>query len=91
MNTKNVLLGLLTGLAVGATLGILFSPEKGSKTRNKLSETGDDILEGIEDKFAELSKLFMSKYEAMAKSPALKDVKSEFNKILEDNSVSIKS
>jgi gas vesicle protein len=47
-NTK-VVVALLAGLAAGAALGILFAPEKGSETRDKLSESlknlGDTIKE----------------------------------------------
>jgi gas vesicle protein len=47
-NTK-VVVALLAGLAAGAALGILFAPEKGSETRDKLTESlknlGDSIKE----------------------------------------------
>ncbi|TDE55193.1 YtxH domain-containing protein [Flavobacterium sp. GT3P67] len=41
-NSGNTLLALLTGAAIGAGIGILFAPDKGSKTREKLKEGFDD-------------------------------------------------
>lgn len=37
-NTGQTLLALLTGAAIGAGIGILYAPEKGSETREKLSK-----------------------------------------------------
>ncbi len=51
MNSGKVFLGLLAGVAVGATLGILFAPGKGSKTRKKISRKREDFADELEDKF----------------------------------------
>lgn len=37
-NTGQTLLALLTGAAIGAGIGILYAPDKGSNTRDKLSK-----------------------------------------------------
>jgi gas vesicle protein len=47
-NTK-VVVALLAGLAAGAALGILFAPEKGSETRDKLTESLKDLGDSIRD------------------------------------------
>lgn len=51
-NTK-VLAALLAGLAAGAALGILFAPEKGSETREKLNDTLKDLGDAIKERTAE--------------------------------------
>ena len=37
MSKTNVVIGVLAGVAVGALIGILFAPDKGSETRRKIS------------------------------------------------------
>ena len=54
-----IVTALLAGLAAGAVLGIIFAPEKGSETREKLNESladlGDAIKERAEEQFDQLS------------------------------------
>ncbi|MAN58285.1 MAG: hypothetical protein CMC08_00435 [Flavobacteriaceae bacterium] len=40
-NTGQTLLALLTGAAIGAGIGILYAPDKGSRTREQLSKEAD--------------------------------------------------
>ncbi len=47
-NTKTVV-ALLAGLAAGAALGLLFAPEKGTETRDKLSESLKKLGDSIKD------------------------------------------
>lgn len=40
---------LLTGVAVGVVLGILFAPDKGSATRQKIADQGRDLKDRFSD------------------------------------------
>ena len=50
-NSGNTLLALLTGAAIGAGIGILFAPDKGSKTRGKIKDGYDDAKNDLKNKF----------------------------------------
>lgn len=50
-NKTAIALALLAGVAVGAGLGILLAPDKGSKTREKIKEGFDDAKKNVKDKF----------------------------------------
>ncbi len=54
MKSGEILLGVLAGAAVGAAIGILFAPDKGSVTRKKITSKGEDYLEDLENKFQEI-------------------------------------
>jgi gas vesicle protein len=40
---------LLTGLAIGVAIGILLAPDKGSETRKKIAEKGNDLKDMFND------------------------------------------
>lgn len=52
-DNSKVLVGLLAGLAAGAALGLLFAPEKGSETRDRLSQSLKDLGDSIKDRAAD--------------------------------------
>ena len=51
-NSKTVV-ALLAGLAAGAALGILFAPDKGDETRDKLSQSLKELSDTVKDKAAQ--------------------------------------
>lgn len=49
-DSGKVVTALLTGLAAGAVLGLLFAPEKGSNTRDKINESLSDLADAIKER-----------------------------------------
>ncbi len=52
-DNSKVVIALLAGLAAGAALGLLFAPDKGSETRDKLSQSLKDLGDAIKDRAAD--------------------------------------
>ncbi|MEI7660841.1 MAG: YtxH domain-containing protein [Bacteroidota bacterium] len=86
MRSGKILLGVLAGLAVGASMGILFAPARGSSTRRKISRKSDEYADELGEKFNEFAESIKDKFEkirkdanAMAKSGKhlAEDVKAE--------------
>jgi len=48
-DNSKVVVALLAGLAAGAALGILFAPEKGTETRDWLSESLKSLSDTIKE------------------------------------------
>lgn len=74
-DSGSVLLALLVGAAIGAGVGILYAPDEGSKTRqrirDKAEEASDDIVRRVSNARDELTR-------------TAEDQKAEFDKKLED-------
>lgn len=61
-NAGNTLIALLAGAAVGAGIGILFAPDKGSKTREKIKDGYDEAKDNLLHKLQKASNGFKSKF-----------------------------
>ena len=83
-NTKTVV-ALLTGLAAGAALGLLFAPEKGTETRDKLSDSLKKLGDSIKDTAAtEIDNLVGLKDKVVSSIKSkIKDAEDEYQDDLE--------
>ena len=70
MISGKILLGVLAGVAIGATLGILFAPDKGSSMRKKISKKSDKYADGLEKKFNEFVESMTRKFETVKEDAA---------------------
>ena len=48
-NSSKILIALGAGIVIGGLLGVLFAPEKGSVTREKLSEGGKRFADKLKE------------------------------------------
>ena len=74
MDTGKTALGIVLGIGVGALLGVLFAPDKGSNTRKKIRDKGHDLADGLKGKFDGLYQDVSDKYDTL-----LEDAKSVVN------------
>ncbi|PWA06938.1 YtxH domain-containing protein [Flavobacterium psychrotolerans] len=85
-NTGNTLIALLAGAAVGAGIGILFAPDKGTNTRAKLKEGYGDAKNNFLHKLEEASKGIKSKFSSakLGFEDSYEDLVSSMNNKSED-------
>ena len=65
MDTGKTAAGVLLGIGVGALLGVLFAPQKGTKTRRKIMNMGQDYAEELKGKFNGMYQDVSDKYESI--------------------------
>jgi gas vesicle protein len=63
MKSGKVLLGVLAGIAAGALVGILFAPDKGSRTRRQILDKGGDYAGSVKEKWDDLVEMISKKFE----------------------------
>jgi gas vesicle protein len=63
MSSRKLVLGLMAGIAAGALLGMLFAPQKGSKTRKKILKRGEDYADILKDKLTAFLSGLSDKFE----------------------------
>jgi gas vesicle protein len=59
---KVIALGTLTGLVLGATAGILFAPEKGTRTRKQIKDKSHDYMNQLKSKLDEFRNSIAGKF-----------------------------
>jgi len=67
-NTGQTLLALLTGAAIGAGIGILYAPDKGSKTRENISKGAKKAQKQLTKQLKETTSALGTKASAARKS-----------------------
>jgi gas vesicle protein len=80
-SNNNSILALLAGAAVGLGLGILFAPDKGTKTREKIKDGLDDLKDSAKSKWDFLETETKEKF-----SKTKDDLKDSVNDLLSDSS-----
>ncbi|MDZ4792989.1 MAG: YtxH domain-containing protein [Bacteroidota bacterium] len=51
--SSKIVVGFLAGAAIGALAGILFAPDKGSNTREKIARKSGDVSDSVKNSFNE--------------------------------------
>lgn len=74
MNNNKLLTSLIIGAAVGAVLGLLLAPDKGSETRKKIAKKSSGLGDDLMNKYGEVKETLKGKYDS---------IRSDANQIIE--------
>jgi len=65
-NTSKIIIAAAAGALVGAAVGILFAPEKGSDLRKKVADGARKVADDAKEKWAATKKEWKEKLEELA-------------------------
>lgn len=82
MKSTNIAIGILSGLAVGAILGVLFAPDKGTRTRRRIADKGSELKDSFESNMSNLADTIQNKYDEVA---------SKFDKTIDEVKAEVKA
>lgn len=54
-NILGVVAGVAVGVAAGAVIGVLYAPDKGTRTRQKIVQRGEEAMGNIRSRFEKAS------------------------------------
>ncbi len=63
-DSSKILVAVGAGLAIGGILGVLFAPDKGSETRKKMANAGDELKSRFKEKLNQGKEMFSFKKDA---------------------------
>lgn len=91
MNTGKVILGFAAGIAAGAVAGILLAPDKGTNTRKKIVKGGEDLRDGIKDRFYRVSDFITEKFDGSkhAANDLVRNAKSHVDEVKKEAKTSM--
>lgn len=65
MKAGKILLGILSGAAAGAAVGMLFAPKKGTETRKRIADRSNEYMYETKSKFNDLADNLSHKYDTV--------------------------
>ncbi|HPE34704.1 MAG TPA: YtxH domain-containing protein [Bacteroidales bacterium] len=77
-STSSFLIGLISGAAIGAALGILYAPDKGEITRKKITKKAEDLKDEFYEKMDEMKEYFNESIDSVKEK--VDDIKEKMNK-----------
>ncbi|SMD12699.1 YtxH domain-containing protein [Pedobacter nyackensis] len=85
-DSSGAIVALLTGLAVGAVLGVLFAPESGKRTRGRISDKASDAAGNIKDTLHTMKERISTQKNDLVglKDRVVDNIKSKANEVSQD-------